>query len=395
MRDVIYLAWRYLAYHRWKTGILIASITLIAYLPVGLNVIVGKSAEELTARAEATPLLVGAKGSALELVLNSLYFDADPPQETSMKEVERIAASGLATPIPLYARFHVRNTPIVGTSLEYFDFRRLEVSTGRMMAVLGECVLGAQAARQLGVGVGDAAISSPESVFDLAGVYPLKMHVVGVLEASYTPDDAAIFVDVKTAWVIEGLGHGHQDLAVPEAASSVLAREGNRITANASVEQYNEITPDTIDSFHFHGEPSSYPLTAVLVVPESDKSGVILMGRYESPEEAQQLVEPAVVMDELLATVFTVREFVIGAILLVAVATAATATLVFLLSLRLRRGEIRTLHKIGSSRWRVGAVLASEIVVVVASSALLAAGLTFLTSRFGGEIVKALLLSRG
>ncbi len=393
MTDVLYLAWRYLVHHKWKTVILVASITLIVYLPVGLNVIVGESADELTARAEATPLLVGAKGSPLELVLSSLYFDADPPTPTSMEEVERIRATGLGLPIPLYVRFTARDVPIVATSLEYLDFRGLELAEGRRMAVLGECVLGARAARDLGVGVGDAVISSPESVFDLAGVYPLKMSVVGVLEPTYTPDDEAIFVDVKTAWVIEGLGHGHQDLAAPEAASGVLAREGNQITANASVEQYNEITPNNIDSFHFHGDPSVYPITAVLVVPDSDKSGVILMGRYESPDELQQIVRPQLVMERLLATVFTVREFVVGAILLVAVATAATAALVFLLSMRLRRGEIRTMHKIGGSRLRVGAVLVSEILVVVASSALLAGGLTLLTRRFGGEIVRALLLS--
>ena len=62
MKDVLYLAWRYIAYHRIKTGILIASIMLIVYLPVGLNVLVDQSAEQLTARAGATPLLVGARG---------------------------------------------------------------------------------------------------------------------------------------------------------------------------------------------------------------------------------------------------------------------------------------------------------------------------------------------
>ena len=165
---------------------------------------------------------------------------------------------------------------------------------------------------------------------------------------------------------------GIRTLAAPEAAAGVLAREGNRITANASVEQFNEITTENIDSFHFHGDPATYPLTAVLAVPDNEKSGVILMGRYESAEESLQIVRPRVVMDELLGTVFTVREFVVGAILLVAVATAATAALVFLLSLRLRRGEIRTLHKIGGSRARVTAILASEIILVVVSSALLA-----------------------
>ena len=38
------------------------------------------------------------------------------------------------------------------------------------------------------------------------------MQVVGVLEPSYTADDGAIFVDLKTAWVIQGLVHGHQDM---------------------------------------------------------------------------------------------------------------------------------------------------------------------------------------
>ena len=90
MSDVLYLAWRYLAYHKIKTMILVASITLIVFLPVGLNVIVGQSSAELTARAEATPLLVGAKGSPLELVLNSLYFDSDPPELTTYAEALRV-----------------------------------------------------------------------------------------------------------------------------------------------------------------------------------------------------------------------------------------------------------------------------------------------------------------
>ena len=100
MRGALYLAWRYLAYHRGKTAILVTSIALIAFLPVGLRVLVSQSAAELTARAQATPLLVGAKGSPLELVLSSLYFESDPPETTTYAEVSRIAESGLAEPIP-------------------------------------------------------------------------------------------------------------------------------------------------------------------------------------------------------------------------------------------------------------------------------------------------------
>jgi putative ABC transport system permease protein len=393
VREILYLAWRYLAYNRGKTAVLIGSIMLIVFLPAALRVLVAQSAEELTARAEATPLLVGAKGSALELALSSLYFESDPPELTNYAEALSVAESDLARAIPLYVRFHVREQPIVGTSLDYFDFRGLRFASGRAMAVLGECVLGAAAAEEFGAGPGDKAISSPESVFDLAGVYPLKMTVVGVLERTHTPDDLAVFVDVKTAWVIEGLVHGHQDLSRPEAAPGVLSREEGRIVANASVVQYNEITPDNADSFHFHGDPADYPITAVIAVPHDQKSGVILMGRYEGTEGTTQIVRPTGVMDELLDTILTVQSFVVAGMLIVGLAALATAALVFMLSLRIRRREIETMVKIGGAPSRIAAVLVTEVLVVLATSVVLAGVLTLLTSRFGSAAIRALLLT--
>ena len=68
---------------------------------IGLNVLVDQSAEQLTARALTTPLLVGAKGSPLELVLSSLYFDADAPALSRFGDVSRVRETGLAEPIPL------------------------------------------------------------------------------------------------------------------------------------------------------------------------------------------------------------------------------------------------------------------------------------------------------
>ena len=392
MRELLYVAWRYLAYHRIKTAILVASIALILFLPAGLNVLVGESADELRERARATPLLVGGKGSPLELVLNSLYFESAPPATTSYGEVRRVAESGFADAIPLYVRFRARQHPIVGTSLEYFDFRNLHFAEGRPMAVLGECVLGFEVARSLGIGLGASVVSSSESVFDLAGVYPLRMKVVGVLGPSHTPDDRAIFVDVKTAWIIEGLGHGHRDLSAPGAASQVLSRSEERIIANASVVQYNEITAENIESFHFHGDLDANPLTAVVALPDGAKSRALLLGRYQS-DEVSQIVAPDAVMDELLETILTVREYVIAAVVIAGVATLATAALVFLLSLRLRRREIETMLRIGASRATVATLVASELAFVLASGALVAGALTLLTSRFGSAAIRALLLS--
>ncbi len=391
MKQILYLAWRYLAYHRFKTLILITAITLIFYVPVGLRVLVNQSAEQLTARAVGTPLVIGAKGSPLELVLNTLYFGSDVPATMHYTQFERVAESELASAIPVYTRFNVQGHPIVGTTLEYQSFRGLEIAAGRQMAVLGECVVGSRVAAALGVGPGDSVISSPESVFDIAGVYPLKMNVAGVLDFADGPDDDAIFVDIKTAWIIAGIGHGHQDLAQPEAVAGVLSRDDNEIVANASVMQYNEITEENRGSFHFHGELSDYPVTAVIAVPQDQRSSALLQGRYQNTDDVAQIVVPEGVMNELLATVLTVQRFVVAGAVLLGLATLASASLVFALSLRLRRREIDTLFRIGGSRAAVGMVMASEIVVVLAVGALLAATLTLATREFGAVLIRLLI----
>ena len=81
---------------------------------------------------------------------------------------------------------------------------------------------------------------------------------------------------------------------------------------------------------------------------------------------------------------------VAGAVV-VGLATLATAALVFMLSLRLRRRERETMFKIGGSRLSVGSLMASEIIAVLVGGSLLAAGLTFLTSQFGSLAIRALL----
>jgi len=93
MTDTLYLAWCYLAHHRLKTIVLVGAVTVVLALPAGLRVLLDRSAEALTVRAEATPLLVGAKGSPLELVLDSLYFESDTPAPMNWAEVDRVTQS--------------------------------------------------------------------------------------------------------------------------------------------------------------------------------------------------------------------------------------------------------------------------------------------------------------
>jgi putative ABC transport system permease protein len=233
MIDSLYIAWKYISYNRIKTIVLVACITLISFLPFALQLLLNESERQLMSRAVETPLVVGAKGSSLDLVMNTLYFGDDVPELMTMTASDRIADTDLALPIPIYVRFKARGNPIVGTTLDYFEFRGLTIALGRQLAVLGDCVLGAKVAENLALKPGDKLISSPESLSDLAGVYPLKEKVAGILKKSHSSDDLAVFVDLKTAWVIQGLGHGHQDVTKLKDPTLVLKRTESNVSATA------------------------------------------------------------------------------------------------------------------------------------------------------------------
>lgn len=392
MIQSLYLAYRYILFHKIKTIILLASITLIIYLPIGLNILVNRSEIQLMERASSTPPIIGARGSSLDLVINTLYFETASFEEISMLDAERVEQTNFAIPIPMYVKFQARKLPIVGTTLDYFDFRGLEIERGENLAILGDCVLGANVAKALGLKPGDSLISSPENVLDIAGVYPLKMSIVGVLKTSHTPDDNAIFTDLKTTWVIKGLGHGHEDIDKIKDPTVLLGVEGKRFIASAKLYQYNVITAENLGEFHFHGDPANYPITAVITVPNSKKYEALLMGRYLSKDETSQIVNPQKVIKNLLAGIFKIKRFLDSVFLIVAISTLLLFGLVIMLSLQIRQREIQTMYKIGSSRFKITELLAFEILIVLLISMCLSGAMILVTSNYVDEFIKIFIL---
>jgi putative ABC transport system permease protein len=245
----------------------------------------------------------------------------------------------------------------------------------------------------LGAKPGDSLVTSPETLFDLAGVYPLKMKITGVLAPTHSSDDLAVLVDIKTAWVIEGLVHGHEDLARARDSSIIMERSGNNVTATAKLMHYREITEANIDTFHFHGGAATYPLTAVIALPGDDKSATLLRGRYLGENTAYQIVPPAEVIDTLMISIFRIRNVLDAVILFVGLATGLALLLVFALSLRLRQREIDTISRIGCSRSTIARLLAAELMLIMLMCAVVCAVLLWLMHVNSGYLVRALILN--
>ncbi|MEQ1828557.1 MAG: hypothetical protein ABL921_21525 [Pirellula sp.] len=129
---------------------------------------------------------------------------------------------------------------------------------------------------------------------------------------------------------------------------------------NASREnlsQYAEVTDENLRTFHFHGQPDTFPLTAIIAIPDSEKSESLLIGKYLSPDEPYQIIRPVEVVDELMQLIVRLRRLLDWIAQLLAVATLLLVGLVVMLSIRLRAGEIRTLKLLGCSRVAIAGIV--------------------------------------
>ncbi|MGA1017394.1 MAG: FtsX-like permease family protein, partial [Phycisphaerales bacterium] len=194
--------------------------------------------------------------------------------------------------------------------------------------------------------------------------------VRGVLETSGTADDEAVFVDLRTAWLLEGLLHGHAEArSLPERV--VLGRDGERIVLDEGIREYYEVTDENLAGFHLHGELGEMPTSAILVFPRTRKAETIVSTRLDEPE-ARQAVDPAIVVGDLLNRVVRVaRIFDLVTVVLVIV-TVALSSMTLLLSIRARRSELLAMRAIGAGPWTIRLLIGGEVLAVVAVAVVVA-----------------------
>ena len=175
-------------------------------------------------------------------------------------------------------------------------------------------------------------------------------------------------------------------------SSVILNRTDGSVTANAKLFQYTEITEENMDGFHFHGDASIYPLTALLVVPNVAKAATLLRGRYLENQH-YHIVRPTEVIQGLMENIFRIKRVIDAVIAIVGLATVLAISLVFALSVRLRQRELSTIFKLGCSRMTAVKLIAAEIVIIVLASSIISAGLLYIVDANAETLVRMLIFS--
>ena len=188
------------------------------------------------------------------------------------------------------------------------------------------------------------------------GAYPVEMKIVGVLAATHGPDDHAVFCSLDTAWVVHGLGHGHDDVQAADASVLLPSTDGSQVVSAAlpmARQAYDTEVHFMAIGQNFHKRRVGFPRTA--------KAATLLRGQFIEPRGPVQLVVPALVIADLFATIAGVERWVQLGLGLALFATILVTILVLMQSFQQRRAEFSTMMHIGASRRRVLGIVCCEL----------------------------------
>jgi putative ABC transport system permease protein len=268
-------------------------------------------------------LVVGAKGSPMQLILAGVFHIDVAPGNIPLADVQQLARQPqVAKLIPLSLGDSFRGFRIVGTTADYAAHYRVPIAQGRPWSGPMETVLGAQAAQATGMRSGDSFIGS---------------HGVG--------------------------GGGPEHAANPYRVTGVLAPCGcvlDRLilTATESVWQVHE-QHTAADG---DGRDAAQPAREVTIALITYKSplAAVSFPRYVNSTTGMQAASPAVEVSRLLRMLGVGSEVLrgVGAVLLF---TAALSVFIALWNaVRERRDDLAMLRMLGATPAKVAALLVSE-----------------------------------
>src|SRR5687767_5647276 len=188
-----------------------------------LILVVGQLEERMHRDARGIDLVVGAKGSPMQLILAGIYHLDAPTGNiplTAARELEKNRFIRKAIPLALGDSW--KGYRIVGAPKAYADLYGARLAGGRFDEKPMEAVLGAEVAARTGVGVGGRFAGAHGIGGDGAEHGKMQYTVAGVLARSNSVLDRLVLTSIESVWYV------HEDEMAPADAQDRKAMEEDR-----------------------------------------------------------------------------------------------------------------------------------------------------------------------
>jgi putative ABC transport system permease protein len=231
---------RSLRQHALSTAITVLSVALASGLVMAVFAIKQQTYEAFTGGPVGFDAVLGARGSQLQLVLNTVFHLETSPGNIPYAMYTAISADpGVSLAIPYAVGDNYEGYRVVGTTPELFT--RFEYSAGRKLTVAPGgrlfsedeqgAVVGSFVAQQTGLKVGDHIKPYHGLQFDESQQHDDEYEVVGVLEPSNSPSDRVVWIPIMGIYrmsghVLRGTGKAYRpapDSLIPEEHREVSA----------------------------------------------------------------------------------------------------------------------------------------------------------------------------
>ncbi|NHQ92345.1 ABC transporter permease [Janthinobacterium lividum] len=227
------LAWRAVRHKPLAASL---NLLLVAIGIAMMTFILGVSnqlEEHAEREAQGIDLVVGAKGSPLQLILSSVYHADIPTGNIPASALAALAAQPLVqSAIPLALGDNFQGFRIVGSTTALLDHYGADLAQGLLFSQPMQAVFGARAARETGASVGATFAGS----HGLAAGGELHDHapykVVGILQPTGTVLDRLILTPVASVWQVHETDPDEQPSAAPERElTAVLVQYASPLAA--------------------------------------------------------------------------------------------------------------------------------------------------------------------
>lgn len=216
--NMIKLSWRNMTGKPLNSALslllLILGIGLISFI---LNARI-QVQRQFNRNLEGIDMVIGAKGSPLQLILSAVFHLDNPTGNISLAEAQQVLKNRWVKQyIPLSYGDNYRGYRILGTTKAYVDLYEGSMKSGVFWTGEMEVVLGSAVAEELQLIIG-SEFESTHGLESIGSSHEEKQTVVGILNKTGTVLDQLILTSLESIWHV----HGH-DAAANENASEITA----------------------------------------------------------------------------------------------------------------------------------------------------------------------------
>jgi putative ABC transport system permease protein len=207
---IIKLIVRNLLFKPLNTLLSIVLLTTGTAIVLAMLTIQQQTEKKFLADLQDIDMVIGAKGSPLQLVLSSVYQIDAPTGNIAIKEVEKITNNPLVESItPLAYGDNYKGYKLVGTDSTYWQRYKAICSKGRFIKNDFEVVIGSNAASKLQLAIGSSFFST-HGLAEKGEAHDNEAYkVVGILQPTQTVVDNLLISNIETVHHL----HQHHDAA--------------------------------------------------------------------------------------------------------------------------------------------------------------------------------------